>query len=157
MHDGDVLAAIAARIDQVKVAIGLRGVSYPALNTVPGSPWAMVQKSVAIPSRFTKERAGLEVVYLSVDVVLLVTSDHKRPGDAARLDGLAARITDLFDANANGGNVNNAFRGLLDEPVDQIWNDAPTRRLAADWAEGGYCHAEILTMNAKFKRRTSLP
>jgi len=157
MHDGDVLAAIAARIDQVKDAIGLRGVSYPALNTVPASPWLMVRQSVAIPSRVTKERAGLQVVHLSIDAVLLVTSDAKRPSDAARLDGLGYQILDLFDANANGGNVNNAFAGLLAEPVDRIWSAAPVRRMALEWGEAGYCHAAILTLDAEYKRRASLP
>lgn len=148
---------VAAVIESHKGALGLQGVSYPSLNTVPASPWAMVRQSLAQPSTVSKARGGLQVVGARIDIVLLVVSDPRRPGDAARLDGLVHPILDLFDANAYGGDVNHAFTGVLTESVDRIWHDAQIRRLAIEWGEAGYCHAAILTLDAQFQRKAGLP
>lgn len=153
----DLLAAIAGRIDARKTALGIRGVSYPALNVVPDSPWVMVRLSLQQPSTIAKARAGLQVVSASIDLVALVVSDPARPEDAARLDGLVEPLLDLFDANANGGNVNTAFSGLLDEHVDRIWHEARIRRMAIEWGEAGFCHAVILTLDSQFQREAILP
>lgn len=157
MQTRDVMRAIAARIERDKDAIGLRGVSYPAHNTVPASPWAMVRQSLAIPTTILKARAGLQLVRSRIDIVLLVTSDMTRPGDAARLDGLVEPILDLFDANANGGNVNAAFAGLLDGSVNRVWHNALVRRMAVEWGEAGYCHAVVISLDVEFQRRAELP
>lgn len=157
MNTGELLTAIAGRIERDKVRLGLQGVSYPALNTVPASPWAMVRTSPVAPSSIEKARAGLQIVRPRIDIVLLVVSDNSRPADAARLDGLIEPILDMFDANANGGNVNHAFTGLLSESVDQIWHEAFIRRLPLKWGEAGYCHAAIITMDSQFSRRAELP
>ena len=157
MDTGDLLTAIAARIERDAATLGLRGVSYPALNTVPASPWAMIRQSMVVPTTVVKARAGLQLVQPAIDIVLLVTSDDRSPGDAARLDGLVHPILDMFDANANGGNVNSAFAGLLTESVDRVWQEATVRRMALTWGESGYCHAAILTLDAQFQRRAELP
>ncbi len=157
MQSIDVLKAIAAAIDTRKGALGIEGVSYPATPAVSASPWVMVRESLYQPSTVAKARAGLQVVSLRVDLVVLVTSDPKRPEDAARLDGVKEPLLDLFDANALGGNVNTAFTGLLTESVDWIWNEATTRRMAMDWGEAGFCHALIITLDSQFQRRASLP
>lgn len=157
MDLGELMQAIATRIDQRKDVIGLEGVSYPALNTVPRSPWLMVRQSMTAPTAINKERAGQQVVHPGIDLVVLVTSDIKRPGDAARLDPLLHPLLDLFDANANGGNVNNAFAGILDKNVDRVWTNATSSRVALEWGESGFCHALIITMDAEFKRRAELP
>lgn len=157
MNTGDLLTAIAGRIEQRKAALGLEGVSYPAINSVPRSPWAMVRLSPVIPSTIEKARAGVQIVRPRIDVVLLVTSDPSRPADAARLDGLTEPILDLFDANPNGGNVNAAFSGLLSESADRIWHEAVIRRMPLKWGEAGYCHAAILTLDAEFRREAVLP
>ncbi len=157
MKTDDLLAAIAGVIAANRVALGLEGVSYPALPAIPASPWAMVRQSVLLPTTIEKARAGVQIVRPMVDIVVLVASDVTRPGDAARLDGLTEPILDLFDANAQGGNVNAAFDGLLTESVDHIWHEAQVRRAALDWGEAGYCHAAILTMDSQFSRKAQLP
>lgn len=158
MNTGELLKAVAGRIEQKQAAIGLQGVSYPALNYVPASPWAMVRMSMYRQTLVTKARAGMQVVQPGIDIVLLVVDDNSQPGDAARLDGLIEPILDLFDANANGGNVNLAFTGLLTESVDRIWHEAVVRRLSLErWGETGPCHAAIITLDSEFKREASLP
>ena len=154
---GALMKAMAAVINSHKASLGLVGVSSPAINNVPKSPWCMVRQSMAMPSLIEKGRAGLQIVRPRIDIVLLVVSDEKRPGDASRLDGLVDPILDLFDANAYGGNVNAAFTGLLTQSVDRIWQEASVRRLALEWGEAGYCHAAIITLDAQFSRRASLP
>lgn len=157
MDIGDLMQGIAERIDAKKGALGLEGVSYPALNHVPKSPWLMVRQSVTAPTMITKARAGMQVVAPAIDLVVLVASDPKYPGDAARLDTLVHPLLDLFDANANGGNVNSAFSGILTENVDRVWNEAMVRRVATEWGESGYCHALIITMDAQFMRKAEMP
>lgn len=157
MQTVDVLTAIAQRVAAKQAALGLAGVSYPALPHVPQSPWLMVRPSLVIPATVSKGRAGLQVVQLPVDMVALVVSDATRPQDAARLDGLVEPLLDLFDANANGGDVNHAFAGLLSASVDRIWQDATVRRMALDWGESGYCHAAIITMDTQYQRKALLP
>lgn len=154
---GELMGAVAGRIDLAKDTVGLMGVSYPAINTVPASPWGMVRQSPLAPSTIEKARAGVQVVRTRIDVVLLVVSDPSSPSDAARLDGLVEPILDLFDANANGGNVNAAFTGLLDWSVDHIWHEAFIRRMPLKWGEAGYCHAAIITMDSEFQRKAVLP
>lgn len=150
MDTPDLMRAIAARIDTHKATLGLRGVSYPALNTVPESPWAMVRESLTIPSTYEKPRLGHEVALPMIDVVLLVASSETRPGDAARLDGLTGPIRDLFHVQA-GQNINAMLTGL-DGSIDRVWDTATIRRVAVTWGEAGYCHAAVITMNAKFHR-----
>lgn len=157
MESIDVLTGIAAVIERNRVALGLEGVSYPVINHVPASPWAMVRQSTVQPYFVEKRRAGLQVVSLPVDLVLLVASSEQRPGDAARLDRVIEPVLDLFDANANGGDVNHAFTGVLAESVDRIWQQARVRRLAMRWGESGYCHAAIITMDTQFQRKAVLP
>lgn len=157
MNTGELLTAIAARIDQRKSALGLMGVSYPALNSVPSSPWAMVRTSPVAPSTIEKARAGVQIVRPRIDIVVLVVSDVTRPADAARLDGVVEPILDLFDANANGGNVNTAFSGLLSASVDHIWHEAVIRRMPLKWGEAGYCHAAILTLDSEYQRKAQVP
>lgn len=157
MELGDVMAGIAKRIDNQKSTLGLQGVSYPAINHVPKSPWVMVRQSMTAPTIVTKARAGLQVVRPSIDLVALVVSDPNRPGDASRLDGLMHPLLDLFDANANGGNVNYAFSGILSGNVDRIWNEATVRRVSLEWGESGYCHALIITLDSEFKREADMP
>ena len=158
MTTRDLMRAIAAVLTTHRVALGLEGVSYPARPDVPASPWAMVRQAMALPSPVAKDRAGRYTVRPAIDVVLLVTSDVKRPQDAARLDGLAEPILDLFDATVYGGNVNGAFAGTdLPGSVNQVWREAMVRRMPLDWGEAGYCHAAIITMDAEFMRKAALP
>lgn len=157
MHTGDLMRAYAARIDAVKDRLGLQGVDYPARNTFPASPWLMIRQSLVLPSTVEKGRAGVQVVRPRVDLVALVASDPKRPGDAARLDGLVDPLLDLFDANANGGNVNAAFAGLLDDTIERVWHEARVRRAVMEWGEVGYCHAAIITLDSEYRRRAELP
>lgn len=157
MDIGDLMEAIADRIDAKKTSLGLQGVSYPSENHVAKSPWLMVRQSLTAPTQVAKQRAGLQVVNPAIDLVALVVSSENRPGDAARLDGLVHPLLDLFDANANGGNVNYAFTGLLTENVDRVWNEAMVRRAALNWGESGYCHALIITLDAQFMRKAVLP
>lgn len=157
MITGDLLAAVAARIDRDKDRLGLEGVSYPALDHVPKSPWLMVRWSLVQPTTISKARAGLQVVNARIDLVALVASQPQRPSDAARLDGVIEPLLDLFDANANGGNVNHAFSGLLNGNVDRLWHDAQVRRAALEWGETGYCHAAIITLDSEFQRKAVLP
>ncbi len=149
MDTPDLMEAIASRVATIA---GIEGASYPALNYVPSSPWAMVRLSMTIPTTYEKRRMGQQVVLPAIDVVLLVKSDETRPADAARLDGMVAPILDLFDANAVGGNVNYALPGL-DSNVDRVWNVANVRRVALTWGESGYCHAAILTLDSEFRRK----
>lgn len=151
MDTPDLMAAIASRVATIP---GIAGASYPALNHVPSSPWAMIRQSMTIPTTYEKARLGQQVVLPAIDVVILVKSDEKRPGDAARIDRLIVPVLDLFDANDAGGNVNNVLTAL-DGTVDRIWNVANVRRVALMWGESGYCHAAIITMDAKFKRQPS--
>ena len=156
MLQNNVLAAIAQTVMVRQTALGLAGVSYPAIDHVPQSPWLMVRQSQAQPTVIVKARAGLQVVSLSVDLVALVVSDASRPGDAARLDGLIEPLLDLFDANAYGGNVNSALPNLS-ESVDRVWQQATVRRFALEWGESGYCHAAIITMDTLYQRKALLP
>lgn len=152
MDTPDLMRAIADRIDEHKDAIGLRGVSYPATNTVEASPWAMVRRSSVFPSTVEKARLGQQVHLPMIDIVVLVTSDPRRPGDAARLDAIEAPLLDLFDASANGGNVGTILPDL-DGHVDRVWDAIPgIRVLPLEWGEAGYCHALIVTFNAKYRR-----
>lgn len=154
---GALMNAMASVIKAKKTSLGLEGVSSPAINNIPASPWCMIRQSMAMPSFVEKSRAGKQLVMPQIDIVLLVVSDEQRPGDASRLDGLIDPILDLFDANAYGGNVNTAFTGLLDESIDRVWQSAQIRRMAIEWGEAGYCHAAIITLDAQFARRASLP
>lgn len=151
MDTPDLMAAIASRVATIA---GIEGASYPALNYVPRSPWAMIRQSMTIPTTYEKRRMGQQVVFPAIDVVLLVMSDETRPGDAARIDGLIAPVLDLFDANAVGGNVNYALPGL-DGEVDRVWNVANVQRVALPWGESGYCYAAIITMDSEFRRQPS--
>jgi hypothetical protein len=152
-----VLAALPQVITPHLAALGLAGVSYPALPTVPRSPWLMVRQSLYAPTRVVKARAGLQVVRAGIDLVVLVT-DHGDPGDAARVDGIPERLLDLFDANAYGGNVNAAFAGTdLPDSLSHVWTEALVRRMALSWFEAGACHAAIVTLDTEFQRRAELP
>ena len=158
MDTKSLLTAVAAVIDRHKAALGLEGVSYPALNTVPASPWAMVRTSRYLPSTVVKARAGQQRARIGIDVMLLVKSNERRPQDAARLDGLMEPILDLFDANAYGTNVNAAFAGTgLDGSVERVWQEVVLRTMPIEYGEAGYCHAAILTMDAEFARKAVLP
>lgn len=157
MEHGDLMRAIAQVVEANKDKIGLEGVSYPPLNHVPSSPWLMVQQSLTRPTSVAKARAGLQIVLPGIDLVALVVADANKPSEAARLDSLMHPLLDLFDANANGGNVNTAFRGVLSESVDRVWNDASIRRALIPWGESGHCHAMIITLDAEFQRRAELP
>lgn len=147
----ELMRAIADRIDANKEALKIEGVSYPPINTVPKSPWAMVRTSQAIPSTVEKARLGQQVWLPAIDVVVLVRSDVKRPADAARLDAVLTPLLDLFDASNADGATNTLFPGL-DGHVDRVWDAANIRQLALTWGEAGFCHALIVTFNAKFKR-----
>lgn len=151
MDTRDLLTSIAARLEANKAAIGLAGVSYPARNAVPASPWAMVRQSMTIPTTVVKARATQQIVRPAIDVVLLVTSDETSPGDAARLDGLIAPVLDLFDATAAGGHIAAALPGW-DGPMHRVWQEALVRRVAVSWGETGYCHAAVITFDAEFPR-----
>jgi hypothetical protein len=145
-----LLGAIATKVATID---GLEGASYPPLNHVPRSPWAMVRQSTTLPSTVGKTRAKQQQVRLAIDVVLLIDSDEKRPGDAARLDALILPVLDLFDANAVGGNVNLAFAGIdIGGSVERIWDETIVRRTPLIWGESGYCHAAILTLDAEYRR-----
>lgn len=157
MDIGQYMGAIAQVIDQKKHLIGLEGVSYPAINYVPASPWVMVRQSLTAPGQVAKARAGLQMVEIPVDLVVLVASNAQQPDDAARLDTVLHPLLDLFDANAHGGNVNYAFSGVLTESVDRVWNTARPRRAVLDWGETGFCHALIITLDSAFQRRAFLP
>lgn len=157
MTDGELMAAIAQRIDTKKVAIGLEGASYPPLNYVPSSPWLMVRPSLYAVTQITKARAGLQVVAPAIDLVALVKADPKKPAEASRLDGLEHSLLDVFDANANGGNVNYAFSGLLTDSVSRVWNEAMVRRATISWGESGECHALIITLDSEFQRKAIMP
>lgn len=157
METGDLMKAIAQVIDAKKAAIGLEGVSYPPLNNVPKSPWLMVRQSITGMTQVTKERAGMQVVKPSIDLVALVVADPLKPGEAARLDALQHPLLDLFDANANGGNVNYAFTGALDESITRVWNEALVRRGTIKYGESGDCHALIITLDSEFQRKAELP
>lgn len=157
MRQTDVLSAIAQTITAKQAALGLAGVSYPALNHVPQSPWLMVRPSLFTPTTIAKARAGLQVVSLSVDLVALVVSDEARPGDAARLDHLVEPLLDLFDANVYGGNVNSALPAAMGGSVDRVWHQATVRRMATRWGESPFCHAAIITMDSQYQREAQLP
>lgn len=148
---------LAKAIDAKKASIGLEGVSYPPLNHVQRSPWLMIRQSITGQTLVTKERAGLQVVKPSIDLVALVKADPLKPGEAARLDKLQHPLLDLFDANANGGNVNYAFTGVLEDNVTRVWNQALVRRGIIPWGESGDCHALIITLDSEFQRRAELP
>lgn len=153
MDISHLLTAIAARIDAEKATIGLEGVSYPALNSVPANPWAMVRQSTVIPTTIEKARLSRQVVLPNIDIVLLVASSEKRPGDAARIDNLINPVLDLFDFSAAGGAAAAFLTGLpAGSHVDRVWDTATVRRTSLIWGEAGYCYAAILTMNAKFQR-----
>lgn len=153
----DVLKAVAARIDAKKGDIGWQVVAYPPLNYVKPSPALMVRQSLIAPSVVEKGRAGQQVVRCGIDLVGLVAADPLEPAEASRLDHLIHPTLDLFDANANGGDVNWAFAGLLNESVDQIWNESLVRRLIIPWGESGECHAVIMTLDTVFKRKATMP
>lgn len=157
LSTGELMAAIAARIDANKDSIGLQGVSYPPLNFVRSSPWLMIRQSITGMTQVTKERAGQQVVRPSIDLVALVVADPNKPNEASRLDSLQHPLLDLFDANAAGGNVNYAFSGLLTKSVDRVWNEALVRRGTIPWGESGDCHALIITLDSEFKRKAILP
>lgn len=165
MELGDLMTAIAAVIDAKKGAIGIDGASYPPLNRVPSSPWVMVRQSMTGITQVTKARAGQQVVSPAIDLVGLVVANPLKPAEAARLDRILHPLLDLFDANANGGNVNYAFSGLRDESgdriwkdnVDRIWNEAMVRRATVKWGESGDCHALVITLDAQFMRKAVMP
>lgn len=153
----DVLKAVAAVTTANAGALGLEGVSYPATPAFEASPWLMIRQSLYTPTQVVKARAGLQIVRAGIDLVALV-KDHGNPGDAARVDGIPERLLDLFDANANGGNVNAAFAGTdLPDNVSHIWTDALVRRMAIQWFEAGACHAAIITLDTEFKREAIAP
>ena len=151
----EMCAAIAARIDANKAALGLEGVSYPALNTVPSSPWAMVRLSPLRPTT-TSKRLSRQTVNAFIDVVVLIASSETTPGDAARLDTLVHPIPDLFDAHAIGGNVNAVLTGL-DGSVNHIWNDGQTTIAPRIWGEAGYCYSAVITFDTQFTREAVTP
>lgn len=157
MDLGVYMKALATVIDTRRAEIGLEGVSYPPENRVPRSPWLMIRQSITGTTQVTKERAGLQVVKPAIDLVALVTADPKKPADASRLDKIQHPLLDLFDANANGGNVNYAFSGVLDESITRVWNEALVRRGIIPWGESGDCHALIITLDSEFKRKAELP
>lgn len=147
----ELMRAIADRIDANKEALKIEGVSYPPINTVPKSPWAMVRTSQAIPSTVEKARLGQQVWLPAIDVVVLVRSDVKRPADAARLDAVLTPLLDLFDASHEGGAMNTLMPGLSGH-VDRVWNTTVHRIAPIEWGEAGYCFALIVTFDAKFRR-----
>lgn len=157
METGDLMTAIAKVIDTNKAKVGVEGVSYPPLNYVPKSPWVMIRQSITGQTLVTKERAGLQVVKPSIDLVALVKADPLKPGEAARLDGIQHPLLDLFDANANSGNVNYAFTGVLNDSITRVWNGALVRRGIIEWGESKDCHALIITLDSEFQRRADLP
>lgn len=157
MTISELMDAIAKVLNANKSKLGIEGAHYPPLNYIPNSPVVMVRQSLYQPTTITKERAGQQVVRPMIDLVALVKSDITRPGDASRLDGLEHPMLDLFDANANGGDVNHAFNGHLTKNVNRVWQEAVSRRAVMEWGESGYCHALILTMDAEFYRKAVLP
>jgi hypothetical protein len=146
MDTADLMEAIAGKVSTIP---GLAGASYPALNYVPESPWAMVRESAYGQTVYDKRRAGEQVVSASIDVVLLVTSSEKRPGDAAKLDRYIAPVLDLFDENLVG-HISNA----VDLPdVKRVWKEARVRRVPIRWGESSFCYAAVITLDAEFRRR----
>lgn len=154
---GTYMKGLAECVEQRKAAIGLEGVSYPPINYVPSSPWLMVRQSLVAQTQITKGLAGKQVVKPSIDLLALVVADPMKPAEASRLDHLVHPLLDLFDANANGGNVNYAFSGILQGNVDWVWNEAMVRRGTIPWGESGECHALIITLDSEFKRKALLP
>lgn len=147
----ELMRAIANRIDAHKSALRIEGVSCPPINTVPRSPWAMVRTSATFPTTVEKARLGQQVWLPSIDVVVLVRSDQKRPADAARLDHVLTPLLDLFDMENADPATNTLFPGIGGH-VDRVWNVAQVRQMALDWGEAGFCHALIVTLDAKFRR-----
>lgn len=139
------LTAITARVNTLAGLTG--GANYPALNVVERSPTAMIRLSLLQPTVVENARFGQQVWLPFVDVVFLVDSDEKRPGDAARLDPFLPAVLDLFDPS-RPGYVPPAFDGH----VDRIWHNAQIRRGAGEWGATGYCHYAIVTLDGKFKR-----
>src|SRR5690606_21465589 len=99
----DVMWAIAQRLQEDRTRFGIAGASYPALDHVPESPWAMVRQSLRIPAFYEKARFGKQIVSAPIEVVLLVVSSEENQRDAARLDPLITPVLDAFDVSLTGG------------------------------------------------------
>lgn len=143
----DLGIAYAARI---RLIPDFAGVSYPIRNDVPSSPWVMVKQSDQRPTVYEKQ-AARQVVHAFIDVVILVKSQEETPREQTKIDTLIAPVLDLFDANAVGGNINQAFPNLPD-PIDRVWQDATVQRFAVNWGSAGFCYAARITLDSQFKR-----
>lgn len=144
----DLMAAYAGR---VRLLPALAGVSYPVENRVPASPWAMVKQSDQRPTEYEKQ-AGRQLVRAFIDIVVLVESQEETPREQTKIDTLVTPILDLFDANAVGGNINNAFPDLP-EPIDRVWLNATVQRYVSNWGQTGFCYAARITLDSTFKRQ----
>lgn len=147
MDTPDLMAAIAQRLALIT---DFAGVSYPARNDIPRSPWVMVKQSDTRPTIYEKKAARQQVMPF-IDVLILVKSQAETPREQAKIDTLISPVLDLFDANAVGGNINRAFPDLPD-PVGRIWLNATVQRQAIDWGTAGFCYAARITLDSAFTR-----
>ncbi len=145
----DLMTAMVARLNLLPL---LAGASRPD-NDFPESPWAFVRESHQTPTRYEKARAGEQVVYPMIDVVILVKSQAEQPREETRIDPLVNQVLDLFDVNAYG-TVNDMMPSLSGH-VDRVWHEAPVVRGAIKW--GAFeCFGAIITMDAKFHRKADV-
>jgi len=144
-----LMQAIAERIAQIP---DLPGASYPALNAVPKSPWAMVRQSPQQPTRYTKGRAGVQVVLPMIEVVLLIESQLDKPREEARLDPLIAQVLDALSLGPDGKAYDDLLPNLPGH-VDRIWSDATVQRGTMKWGQQD-CYAAAITLDGEFKRKT---
>lgn len=143
----DVMASIATRIAQIPT---LPGASYPALDRVPQSPWAMVRQSPQQPTRYVKARAGKVQVLPMIEVVLLIVSDLNKPREEARLDPLIGQVLDALSLGPDGDSYGVLMPDLPDH-LDRVWDDATVQRGTMTWGKQE-CYAAAITVNPLFYR-----
>lgn len=142
----ELMNAMVARLNRLPLLAG----ASRSDNDFPSSPWAFVRESHQTPTRYDKARAGEQVVYPMIDVVILVKAQQDQLREETRVDPLIAQVLDLFDVNAYGA-VNQMMPELTGH-VDRVWHEAPVVRGAIKW--GAFeCFGAVITMDAKFHRK----
>lgn len=145
-----LMAAVADRLNEMPE---LAGASYPPLDHVPESPWAMVRQADE-PTTYAKRRFGAQEATVYLDVILLVASSRETPRDQARLDGLPERVLDVFDASLTGGSAAELVPSLVPPPgadLHRLWNEAQVSRLTATWGTQ-FCYAAIVRLDVTYTR-----
>lgn len=146
----DLLTEMATQIARLPALNGRA--YYPARERVDQSPTVFLRMANDIPTRYTKARAGRQIVYPMIEIMVMVEKvlGPSKPQDEAKIDQLIGPILDMFDVTQGTDNINDRLPGL-EGSVDRVWYDATIKRGVINLGVQE-CYGAIITVDPVFHR-----